>query len=52
MPRAGSSFENLVVEHFQNYIKKGEISDVIKPFIDNYDDWGNNADIPDDEGED
>ena len=29
MPRAGSSCENLVVEHFQNYIKKGEISDVI-----------------------
>ena len=37
MPRAGSSFENLVVEHFQNYIKKGEISDVIKPFIEYFD---------------
>ena len=37
MPRAGSSFENLVVEHFQNYIKEGEISDVIKPFIEYFD---------------
>ena len=36
MPRAGSSFENLVVEHFQNYIKKGvkfsSISDIEKAY--------------------